>query len=352
MKKVTLTLLSVVIIVILALIFSPHSNSVSNNPCSGTGCHGSRNYYQYLDILEGDSQNQIPSALNLNETRTVKVVIQNDVNTATYAILTNVAVTLTSARGHFSVTNPTVTIGNLPPGTTIATWQITAISDGYDLLTIQASAYNTHFSCLFSDYYSPSAEVTIGQPTATIEPTSTPTPTPTPTIPPATITPPTSTPAPTITPTIHPTTEPSPAPSTSNQTELSIQLLSPQKNGKLLANTKYEIEWKATGGTSPLYVTLEYTIGDSNQEWIEIGSDLLSAGKYSWTTPNNTSNYYIRVSVEDSSSPVHVTSITESFEAVNTTNPEVSIILVTFFLVVTVLIGGILVLRKRRKKSI
>jgi len=346
LKKITLTILTIVITVILVAILSPTSLSISNEPCAR--CHGSR-YYQYLDILETDSQSQLPSAINLGETKTVKVVIQNDVNTGTYATLTSVLVTLTSAKGHLSVNTPTINIETLQPGTTTASWQITSISDGYDYLTIQASAINTHYS-YFSDSYS--SAIKVGQPVATTEPTSTPTQTPAPTNPQTTQTPPASTPTPTVisTPTNHPTSQPSPTPSNQNQTPLLIQLLNPTQNQKLNANTKHDIQWTTNGGTSPLNVTINYTSENEQNHWINIATNLPSNGKYSWTTPNEASSYRIQVRAQDSSTITQTSSTEITIEITNTNNPEVPIIpIITVFIITTVLVIGVFIYRKRRK---
>lgn len=329
-------------------ILSPISLSISNEPCAR--CHGSR-YYQYLDILETDSQSQLPSAINLGETKTVKVVIQNDVNTGTYATLTSVSVTLTSAKGYFSVNTPTINIETLQSGTTTASWQITSISDGYDYLTIQASAINTHYS-YFSDSFS--SAIKVGQPAATPEPTSTPTQTPAPTNPQTTQTPTASTSTPTAisTPTNHPTSEPSPTHSNQSQTQISIQLLNPTQNQKLKANTKYDIQWTANGGTSPLNVTINYTSENEQNHWIKIATNLPSNGKYSWATPNEASSYRIQVIAQDSSAITQTTSTETTIEITNTNNPELPIIsMVTVFIIMIALVTSVFIYRKRRKNS-
>jgi hypothetical protein len=225
LKKLT-KIVIVVTLVVLALIFSPVTWSVSNEPCQR--CHNSR-YYQYLDILEGDSGNQIPSTLNVDQTVTVKVIVFNDVNTATYSTLSSVSLTLSSANGHFKVDNPTYTISSMSAGTATATWQITGTSDGYDYLTIQATGYNSHFSCSFSDSYSLPPLITIGSPTGTPQPIQTPTPpTPTPTQSQPTFTPaPTSTATPTNTPSTSNQPTPSPTPT---QTTPSTQITTPTQN--------------------------------------------------------------------------------------------------------------------------
>jgi flagellar basal body-associated protein FliL len=228
LKKLTVIVL-ILTLTVLALVFSPLTFSRSNEPC--TSCHSSKGYHQYLDILEGDRGNQLPSTLNVNQTVTVKVVIQNEVNSPIYTDIGSVSLTLRSTFGHFQVSNPTYSVGTLKPGTATATWQITATSEGYDYLDIQASGYNSHYSA-FSDAYSPAQLLTVGSPTGTPPPFPTPTPptyTPTPSQP-------SSTPAPTST--VNPTNTPSttnqqtPSPSTtqtapSTQTTLPTQTTTP-----------------------------------------------------------------------------------------------------------------------------
>ncbi len=338
MKKLTYALLSVTFIVLLILIFSPSSLSISSDPCSP--CHGS--YYQYLDLMEGNGGNQIPAALNLSETKTVTVVIQNDVNTVRYATLMGVSVRLNSANGHFSVNNPTFNIGELPPGSTAASWQITGISEGFDYIIIQASGYNSHKSGYFLDAYTPYPLITVGQPTGTPGPPPTPAPTPISTPAPSMPSSTTPTPAPMQTPTT--TSNPTASPSPSTQTELSIKLLSPSQNEKWQPQTKYNIEWEANGGTNPLNITLEYTSSNSDDGWVTIATGLPSNGKQSWTTPNVASSYYIRVTAKDSGIPAQTASAANMVEVVEG-NPELPVIpiliivpLVTISLVVVFLI--------------
>jgi hypothetical protein len=219
LKKATKIVLILTLIVV-GLVFSPLTLSVSNEPCES--CHRSRGYYQYLDILESDSGNQLPTSLNVNQTVTIKVVVRNDVNSPRYTELSSVSLTLRSVFGHFQVSNPTYSISNMPAGTATATWQVTATSEGYDYLDIQASGINSHYSS-FSDSYSPTPLITIGSPTGTPPPLPTPTPapsTPTPTSQPSSTTAPSSTVSPTNTPT---TSTPTSSAPTATPTDSSTQ---------------------------------------------------------------------------------------------------------------------------------
>jgi hypothetical protein len=205
MQKISYILVVAAVVVVFALLAAPAS-SVSVDQCSS--CHGTK-YNQQLDVLEGNSQNSIPASIQVGQTLTVKVVIQNINNAPLYNLLSSASVTLQSQNGRFSVNSPTFNVGNLPTGTATATWQITGISAGSDQLVITATAKNTHQSITLTDNYSPSASITVYAPAPT--PTSTPAPTPTP-IPTAT---PSPTPSPSPTPTATPKPLPTPTPTQS-----------------------------------------------------------------------------------------------------------------------------------------
>ena len=204
-SRVSYLLLAVTLAVVIALLASPAS-SVSTNQCAA--CHGTK-YNQQLDVLEGNSQNKIPTALQVGQTQTVTVAVSNINNAALNNQLSSVSLTLSSQNGHFSVATPTYNIGTLSTGTATATWQITGTSQGSDALLISSSATNTHNNLKFSDSYSPSPAITVG-PTATSTPVPTPSPTTVPTSTPVQTPSPTT--APTSTPTSGPTATPGPNP--------------------------------------------------------------------------------------------------------------------------------------------
>lgn len=344
MKKLTYIVLSLTLIITVALLFSPLTSSISSNPC---GLCGHIGYYQYLDVVEGDSGNQVPSTLNVSETKTVSVVILNDVNTGRYTTLTSVFITLSSAYGHFSISNPTFYVGDLAAGTTTAIWQITGISEGFDYLTIQASGRNQHESILFSDSYLPYPPlITVGQPTG---PTPPPPPTPTPA--------PTTAPIPTPTPTTPgatPTPAPTPSTTTSsppptNQTQLTIQLLSPKQSEKWLTQSEHNIEWKASGGTNPLNITLQYTSSNGNDSWVTIATGLPNNGFFTWTTPNITANYYIQVTAKDSGNPSQTVSAVSQIEVVTANSSGLPTIPILAVLFVAICLIVILFIRRRMK---
>ena len=344
MKKLTYAVLALALFVVFTIVFSPLSNSMSSNPCGACG-HGG--YYQYLNVLAGDSNTQIPTMLNVNETKIVAVTIQNDVGAyPRYTSLSSVSVTLSSARGHFSVRGPTVFVRDLAPGTTTVSWQITGVSDGYDFIIILASGYNTHRGITFQDHYT-SPYVPVGQPTEPIPPPP-PTPTPAPTVPPIT----TPTPTQTAPPKPTPTNTPQPTSGTKQTQQLTIQLLSPSPNEQWLPQTNHTIEWKASGGTAPLNVTLEYTSASGNDTWTTIATNLQIEGSFDWITPNTASDYYIRASVKDSASSAQTASTTTqvAVEAQNTELP-VAPILAAVGLTIIILVAVVLVRRMRAGKT-
>jgi hypothetical protein len=161
MKKASYLLLGIVIVIAIILVFAPRVSGKSSNPCAV--CHGGKGYYQYLDVLEGNSTNQIPTTINVGETKTVSVAIENTVNTPQYTTLSSATVTLSSQNGHFSVSAPSFNVGNLPKGTKTATWQITGVSSGTDSLLITANANNAHQHLSFSDSYSPNPSINVAQ---------------------------------------------------------------------------------------------------------------------------------------------------------------------------------------------
>jgi len=135
-KKTSIVLLVVTAAIVVSALLSPAS-SISANPCAQ--CHGQ--YYEYLDIREGDSRNQLPTSISVGENKTVTVVVQNVANTVANALLSSVSLTLRSKNGHFSVKQATFNVpGLLQWGTTKnATWEITGISVGTDTLLISAT---------------------------------------------------------------------------------------------------------------------------------------------------------------------------------------------------------------------
>jgi hypothetical protein len=244
LTKISFALLAVVFVFLLSVAVAP-SVSISANLCGQ--CHPG--YDQRLDLLEGNSQNSIPTTLQVGQSTTVTIALQNTCTAPRYTDLTGVSVTLTSQSGHFTVANPTYNIATLPVGITTVTWQITGTSAGQDQLFISTKGVNTyHRTISLSDNYSPSPAIIIGgsgtltptpspgstdspTPTATSTPTANPsqtpinqnTPTPTPTASSPTPTPTINTPTPSsTTPEATPTQTPTPS---DNNNELDSNLL-------------------------------------------------------------------------------------------------------------------------------
>ena len=237
-------------------------------------------------------------------------------------------------------------VGDLAADTTTATWQITGISEGFDYLIIQASGRNPHEGIPFSDSYFPYPLLTVGQPTGTPPPPP-PAPTPAPTIPPIP-TPTPSTPGATPTPTPKPST-PTTSPPPTNQTQLTIQLVSPKQSEKWLTQSEHNIEWKASGGTNPLNITLQYTSSNGNDPWVTIATDLPNNGFFTWTTPNVTANYYIQVTAKDSGTPSQTVSAVSQIEVVTANSSELPTIPILVALVVAICLIVILFMRRRMK---
>jgi hypothetical protein len=245
------------------------AQSASPNLCGS--CHGG-GYSQVLDIREGDSANQLPTTLNVGETKTVVVAVENAVNTARYAAL-SVSLTLRSGKGHFLIRNPTYYIGYFPAGVQNAVWQITGTSDGEDQLVITATGRNGHENLAFSDGYSPTPSVVVGTP---------------------------------------------------NPSAPSIQLTSPADGETWLVNSTHQLSWSSTGGVGQVKVTLEYgTTG--TDPWISIASDLPVRGSYTWKLPDMGAQIvYLRATAFDSAVPPHIGSAMSSIQLQQPSPPSSS----------------------------
>jgi hypothetical protein len=280
--------------------------------------------------------------MEIGETKTVSVVVENSGNTGRYSMLSGVSVTLTSKNGHFSVDSPsTYSIGDLPLGKETATFQITGISEGFDSLSITARGENSEHVILrfsFSDSYSNS--MTVGHPEPTPAPTAT-TPAPSSTANPTTPTPvPSSTPLPTPS----PDTEPTPPPIS----QLSIQLTSPAEREQWMAGTVHSIKWNATGGIEPLTITLKYSTSSDNGPWTPIATGIPNNGSLTWETPSIVSTVYIRAVVTDSANSPQATSTVCSVE-IKGSNAIAPVILIAAMVIPA--IATLTILYKRRPKE-
>ena len=365
MSKLTLLIIIATAVVVVLLFMSP-ARSASTNPCSQ--CHGPQGYSQTLSFLAGNSGNQIPSTINVGETVTVTVVLQNKVNAPLNTALSGVSATLKSQNGHFSVSAPIYSIGNFPSGTATATWQITGVSAGADALLMKVTATNSHMNLQFADTYAPSPSVNVQAPAPTpppptptpppssvapsASPMSTPTPTATssPTSSPGSSTPPnpTATPPynPTPTPTLNPGQTPPPGPPQTSSPNLqgtpfpsampssspspqptytpssspapslpvSISLLSPSGGESWWSGTQHAITWSVTGGSGSATVDIEYSHSGMQGPWLTIASDLSNVTSFVWKVPDvRSSDCYIRASVNDSSNPTQMVSTVSAY---------------------------------------
>jgi len=110
-------LIGTVCLVLLLLLIAP-AVSISSNQCSS--CHS--NYNQQIDLVEGSNQNNIPSTIQVGQTLTITVVIQNINNAPRYTQFSSVTATLSSQNNYFTISTPTYNVGSLYTGITTATW--------------------------------------------------------------------------------------------------------------------------------------------------------------------------------------------------------------------------------------
>ena len=349
MKRISYIVSISTIVVITFVLLSYGVSGRSTNRCGS--CHRGM-YEQYLDILEGNSANQIPTVIAVGETKTVSISIENSVNTIEYSMLTSVSVALQSQNGRFSVKTPKFIIGDMPRGSKIATWQITGISDGPDSLLITAQAQNTHYYITYTDSYYPAPSIAVGTfnptptPTPTTAPTPTPTTTPNPTPNPTNNPTPTPTPTPTASPTPTPTATPTTTPPPQNQP--SIRFLTPAEGEKWIAGTPQKIEWSATGGIGKLNITLEYSIASPNGPWVIIKEGIANNGSILWKPSDAASTIHLRASLSDSADPPHIASNAVVIEIVEK-NADFPIIMIPMFVLPPIAVAAIL-LKKRNGK--
>ncbi len=172
--KASSVIILIAVLVVLSLFGAPVF-SASSPTCSS--CHGSV-YSQQLKFLEGDSQNIIPSVIQVGQTLNVTVALENIDNASRYFLLSDVSANLTSKNNHFSINSSTYSIGTMAPGIVMINWQITGTSMGSDELELTVTGINDHGHVPFSDQYLPSPSITISG-TASSTPTSKGTPQPT-----------------------------------------------------------------------------------------------------------------------------------------------------------------------------
>ena len=146
----------------------PAGISKSTNPCAT--CHKDGRY-MYLDILEGDAGNIMPTVINDGKTLAVAVVIQVTGNTAGNNVMSGIYATLASQNGLFSVASPSYSLGSLAAGqSAIAYWNISVVSAGSDVMLITSRGLNSHKNQQFSDSYAPSPTITVNKAGADLPP--------------------------------------------------------------------------------------------------------------------------------------------------------------------------------------
>jgi hypothetical protein len=163
LKSTSIALLLIAVITF-TVVSTLSTSAKSSNLCDS--CHS--NYYQYLDILENNSGQQLPTSIKVGETKTFTIVIQNQCNTKSHTSLTNVRVILSSKNGFLKIDASTYNIGTMGIGTKTATWKVTGTSQGSDELVITAQGINTHNQLTFSDTYTPNTQIVVN-PTVTIQ---------------------------------------------------------------------------------------------------------------------------------------------------------------------------------------
>ena len=141
---------------------SPLFSSTSDSPCAT--CHGSE-FYQFLEILEGNQSELLPASIDGPGTLNVSIVIWNHCNAFAengQGIMHEASATLSSQSGCFRVLDPTFWIGDIRPGVFVnATWQIYAARAGQDRLVINAQAINPHCGAQYADAYSPAPSISV-----------------------------------------------------------------------------------------------------------------------------------------------------------------------------------------------
>jgi hypothetical protein len=139
----------------------PGGLSKSANPCAT--CHRDGRY-MYLDILEGDAGNKLPTAINDGQTLAVAVVVQVTGNTNSNNVMSGIYVTLASQNGFFSVASPSYSLGSLAAGqSATAYWNISVVSAGNDVMLVTARGLNSHKNQQFSDSYDPRPAITVNK---------------------------------------------------------------------------------------------------------------------------------------------------------------------------------------------
>jgi len=156
--KASGAIILIVTLLVIVSLFEEPAFSASTLKCST--CHNSI-YNQELKFLEENSQNIIPSIIQVGQILNVTVALENIDDASKYFLLSAVSVSLASKNNHFSVDSATYKIKTMAPGIATANWQITGKSPGSDEIIITATGINDHGNVFFSDQYSPNPSITI-----------------------------------------------------------------------------------------------------------------------------------------------------------------------------------------------
>jgi len=271
---------SFAIVVVAALLLAaplwPSSTSKSTNPCSD--CHNDRQ--MYLDILEGNVGNTIPSVIDDGQTLPVAVVLEvTGVETEDNDRMSSISATLASQNGHFKVAAPTYNVGTLRDGrSATAFWNISVLSAGSDVMLITAKGTNTHNSNQFSDSYSPSPTITVNKAIIDLPP--------------------------------------------------SIALIAPAAGQTVTGGTDLSVAWTVTDeDQATCLVNLYYSTDDFVSSNVTMATGLSASQGYTWTTPRiDSTTVRVKATVTDKKAHFNQSVQTGVF-AIDSTAPSVLAVL-------------------------
>jgi len=267
-------LLAVLTTALLSAAWAPFIEPKSSNPCSS--CHNDGRY-MYLDVLEGDSGEVMPSSINVSQALNVTVVVSATGDTTKNNVMSSIKVTLASKNGCFSVTNSSYNLSSITVnGTGKAYFEIKGVSAGNDTIYINATAKNTHKSSIsFSDTYSPSPSINVSN--------------------------------------------------ASNQAP-SISLTGPSSGADLTGGSLFKLNWTATDNDlAGCRIALFYSTDSFSSSNGSIASNLSAASSvYNWTLPRiNSTTVTLKALINDSGG-LSANSSTKSDFTIDTAPPSVS----------------------------
>ena len=272
MQKSTSLALVVLASLLLAAPFAPLSSPKSTNPCSS--CHGDGRY-MYLDILEGDAGNTLPTAISDSQVLPVAAVIEVTGSTALNNVMSGITATLASQNGFFSVAVATFNIGTLVAGQkATAYWNISVLSAGNDVMLITSAGANTHKNRQFSDSYSPSPSITVTKTVVDLPP--------------------------------------------------AIALTAPAAGQTVTGGTGLPVAWTVTDEDRPTcLVNLYYSTDNFASSNLTVATGLSATQGYTWTTPKiDSTTVRLKATVTDKTGKFNQTVQTGVF-AIDSTAPSV-----------------------------